>query len=128
MNRLLREKGLTLVELLMAVFILSVGIGGVLLLFFNAMVSSEYAWDMTVATSHAESILEEMQRRKILPEVRNADWNKWAQLEGLTTLPEEAVSVEFAEGPGDPLDIRVEISWERKARSNTIELTTKMTK
>ena len=43
-----RNKGFTLVELLIAVLILVVTIGGVLLLYVTSMISSQLAWDTTV--------------------------------------------------------------------------------
>jgi prepilin-type N-terminal cleavage/methylation domain-containing protein len=123
-----RKKGFTLVELLMAVFVLAVGIMGILLLYTNSMLSSEFAWDMTTATSHAEYILEEMQARESLNDIRSTNWGMWAQKQGLNTIPHETIAVDFPHVSGNPLDILVTVSWKRKLRTNHITLKTKMTK
>ena len=130
MNRIKqpRNKGFTLIELLLAVFILSVGISAVLMLYVSSMLSAATAWDMTVATSNAEHVLEEMQARDSLADIVNTDWPQWAQDRGLNTLPAETLSVAFADPTGDPLNIQIIASWERKSRTNQIILKTRLTK
>ena len=122
------DKGFTLIELLLAVFILSVGISAVLMLYASSMLSAATAWDMTVATSNAEHVLEEMQVRDSLSDIVNTDWSQWARDHGLTTLPKESLSVAFANPKDDPLDIQVSVGWEKKSRTNQITLKTKLTK
>ena len=122
------QRALTLVELLVAAYMLLVGICGILLLFTNAMTSTESSWDITIATSHAESILEEMQNIKTLPLVKSQDWDKWLEAKGLKTLPQEVVHIKFGEIIADPLDIKLEISWERKLKPESIILETRLTK
>lgn len=130
MNRIrrLRSKGFTFIELLLAVFILSVGISAVLMLYASSMLSAAAAWDMTVATSNAEHMLEEMQTRDSLADIVNTDWPRWAQDHGLNALPKEAFSVAFADPSGDPLNIQITVSWEKKLRTNQIILKTRLTK
>ena len=123
-----QSTGFTLVELLLAVFILSTSIVGILLLFSQSMLSTEYAWDKTVATSHAENILEEMQLKESLSEITNGDWNNWVRAQGLDTLPGESIDVLFANPAADPLDIQVTVNWVRKKRNAQVILRTKMTK
>lgn len=122
------NKGFSLVELLLAVFILSVSIAGVLLLFSQSILSTEYAWDKTMATSHAEGILEEMQLRDTLTEVATADWAGWAVKQGFNTLPDEVITIFFADAVADPLDIQVTVNWIRKQRDSQVTLRTRMTK
>lgn len=123
-----RKNAVTLVELLIAVFILTAGIAGTLLLYVNSLLASELAWDMTVATTHAEHLLEEMQQRPTSQEILNQDWEQWARQEGLITLPNEKVSVDFSDPGDNPLDIHVSINWERKKIPNRIVLRTKLLK
>jgi prepilin-type N-terminal cleavage/methylation domain-containing protein len=122
------HKGFTLVELLLAVFILSVSIAGVLLLFTQSILSTEYAWDKTVATSHAEGVLEQMQLRETLSEIAVADWVGWAEQQGFNTLPNETIQIVFANAKADPLDIQVTVNWVRKQRNSQVTLRTQMTK
>ena len=122
------NKGFTLVELLLAVFILSVSIVGVLLLFSQSMLSTEYAWDKTIAVSHAEGVLEAMQLKNNLTDITTADWPQWAENQGFNTLPEESLEVLFTNAAADPLAIQVTVYWVRKERKSQVVLTTQMTK
>lgn len=130
MNRIKqpRDKGFTFIELLLAVFILSVGISAVLMLYTSSMLSAANAWDMTVATSNAEHMFEEMQTRGSLADIVDTDWPLWAQDHGLNTLPKETFSVAFSDPAGDPLNIQITVSWQRKLRTNQIILKTRLTK
>ena len=120
------DSGLTLIELLVTVFILSVGIVSVLVFITSAMLLSAGAWDTTVAVSHAEYILEEMQTRNFLASVTLTDWDQWAQKEGLKTLPSESVWVTFPSGGSLPLDILVTVYWTKHSRLENVTLRTKM--
>jgi Tfp pilus assembly protein PilV len=120
--------GFTLVELLIAVFVLAGAISGVLLLFSVSMMSSELAWDTTVATSHAEHILEEMQSHDSLPAILAVDWENWVVGQGLNTLPQEAIDIAFMDSSSNPLDVRVNVHWMRKSRANEVTLKTKIAK
>ncbi len=125
----LKEKeGLTLIELLVAVYILLVGMGGILGIFINTMISAESSWDTTTATSHAQYILEEMQSKTTLAEIELIHWDRWAQEKKLITLPEEVIIVSYADPTADPLDIEVIDQWKRKLRTNKVTLRTKLTK
>ena len=130
MNRIkrLRNKGFTFIELLLAVFILSVGISAVLMLYTSSMLSAANAWDMTVATSNAEHMLEEMQARDSLADIVNTDWPRWAQDQGLNALPKETFGVAFADPKSDPLNIQITVNWQRQLRTNQIILKTRLTK
>src|SRR6185295_14532760 len=98
------QNGFTLLELLIAAYILIIGISSTLLLNVNAMTSSQYAWDLTMATTHAEHILEEMQLKDNLQDIIGTDWNAWAVQQQLNTLPGENIKVQFGKPDSDPLD------------------------
>ena len=122
------NKGFTLLELLIAAYILVVGIGSMLLLSVNAMTSSRLAWDMTMATSHAEHILEDMQVRDTLTDIVHTDWIAWAAQQQLNTLPEEKIAVNFNDAAADPLDVEVTVHWQRRSKDSSISLHTRLTK
>lgn len=122
------NKGFTLVEVLVAAFILVVGILGALLFFASAMTSTESAGDITAATSHGEYVLEEMKTRTSLANIVNTSWSAWATGENLCTLPAESVTVAITNSQANPLDIRLDVNWTRKARANTVTLRTQITK
>ena len=122
------NKGFTFVELLMAVFILSVTIGGVLLLYVTSMMSSQFAWDNTVATSHAEYVLEEMQTHSSIDEVLRFNWKGWTEGQGLNTLPGENIDIVFSRLSDNLLGIQVTVGWTTKSRKHDIILKTKIAK
>lgn len=122
------QKGFTLVEVLMAVLILAGAIGGALLLCVTSMASSELAWDTTVATSHAEHILEEMQARDSVHEIVSKNWEGWVEEQGLTSLPDEKIDVAFNDLKNTPVGIGVTVHWKRKSREHQITLNTELAK
>jgi len=128
MGRPSHQKGFTLLELLIASYILIIGISSTLLLNVNAMASSQFAWDLTVATSHAEHVLEEMQVQDTLSAITNIDWNLWIEQQKLNTLPGETIAVTFEDPAADPLNIEVTVHWERKLKKGDISLKTRLTK
>ena len=116
--------GISLIELLVTVFILSVGIVSTMLFFSNAMISADFARDITTATSHAEYLMEEMQSRSSLFDIINTDWQQWAQTEKLLTLPDEVITVNFPASNTKPLEIEVIVAWNKRAKTNTVSFKT----
>jgi len=127
-KRLQSQNGFSLAELLVTVFVLSIGISSTLLFFTNTIAALQYARDTTMATSHAEHILEEMKTRSSLSNITTTDWETWFNSESLDALPNEAVSVAFADSSADPLEVTATVNWTRNERDNTVNLTTEMTK
>ena len=126
-TRLRRNKvGLTLVELILAVFILSIGIVSTLVFISSAMVLSSGMWDKTQATAHAEFILEEMKTKKFLGSITLADWDGWALQQGIKTLPNESIWVTFPSGGKVPLDVLVTVYWAKNSRLQNASLRTKI--
>ncbi len=121
-------KAFTLVEVLVCAYILLIGICGILLLYVNLMQATQSSWETTVAVSHAENVLEEMQNTQTLPDIIATDWDKWAKDKGLKTLPREKVLVVYANQMVDPLDIKVQVQWQSRAGANSITLETGLTK
>ena len=119
---------MTLAEVLLAAFFLTTAISGMLLFFSQAMISAEMSRDITVATSHAEYILEDMQSRDFLGEIITTDWNQFAVDQGLKTLPRETIDVQFANEFSNPVDVKVTVGWTKRLRANKVSLDTKITK
>src|SRR5882672_6936083 len=112
------KSGLTLVEVLMTVFVLSVGVLSSLMFFTNAMLSTEYARDLTVATTHAEYVFEEMQTRNTLANITGTNWSSWFTGQGLNTLNGESVAVTYTNSAADPLAVTTTVNWTKKSRTN----------
>lgn len=122
------NQGMTLVEILVAVFILTVGILGSLLFFARAMTSVSTAKDLTLATAHAESLLEEMRGRSTLINIQQTDWSRWAEAQGFNALPQEKVEVHYDNPGGNPLKVKTKVSWQRASQSGWMALDTEIIK
>jgi len=123
-----RQEGISLVEILIAVFVLTIGILSCLMYFSAAINSTETARDLTVATTHGEFVLEDMRAMATLNEITARNWTEWAGTSGLNTLPQESVLVAFSDPMADPLPISVTVSWQRMDRVNNVQLETEMTR
>ncbi len=123
-----KNKGFSLVELLITIFILSLGTISTLLFFITVLHSTQYGSDLTTATSHVESIFEEMKTRTTLADIANTDWPSWAQSQGFVTLPSETITAAIVNPSADPLVIHTTASWIRNARQNSVILSTEITK
>ncbi len=122
------NKGATLVELLVCAYILLIGICGSFLLTINLMKSARSSWDTTVAVTHAESLLEEMQNKPGLYDIVNTNWEEWTRSKKLITLPQEKISVKYADPLNDPLDITIAVQWQKDKEAGAIALQTMLTK
>jgi Tfp pilus assembly protein PilV len=113
------NKSFTLIEVLVSTYILLIGICAMLSLFVYSMASAESAEDRTMATSHAEHVLESMQTMATLSDIISTDWQQWYKDKNLYTLPQEKLKVTFVDPKSDPLSVRVLVQWKRKRVNNT---------
>ncbi len=123
-----RRQGFTLFELLIAAYVLLIGMCGTLLLFINSMTSTQSSWDITVASTHAQHVLEEIQNKATLSEIVRTDWKKWIESQDIRQLPQEEVQVIFPQITANPLDIQVFVQWQRKGGTKNISIYTKLTR
>lgn len=128
MGVLRQKKAFTLIELLLAVFILAFGIASILQLFSQSILSSNAAWDLTVASSHAETLLEEMQSRETLDSIISENWDQWGRANDLNQLPDEQIQIKMNDHQMDPLPINVIISWDRSGRKQSVQFQSRFTK
>jgi type IV pilus modification protein PilV len=123
-----KTRAMTLVEVLVAVFVLTIGILASLLFFTRAMKATQSAQDLTLATTIAEGVLEEMRLRPTLTDIQQTDWSSWREGAGFNSLPGEQLAVTYANPGGNPLQIEAKVSWDRSGRPGEVKLATEMTK
>jgi Tfp pilus assembly protein PilV len=122
------ESGLTFAELLVTSFVLVTAIVSSLLFFTNALTASQYSRDVTVATSHADDLFEEMQSRATLANITGTDWSAWLTSRTADRLPSETVTVTYTNAAAVPLEITARVSWTRKVRVYNESFVTRMRK
>ena len=122
------RRGLSLAELIVTIFVLSISLSSVLLFFANARVAEQYARDSMVAVAHAEGVMEEMRARTTLANITSSNWISWYSTQGLSTLPSETLNVTYTNSSSDPLEITVAVNWVRNLRTYAFSLLTRMTK
>jgi len=131
-KKLLDKKGVTLVEIMVSVFVLSIGITGSLAYFTTAKSATLLSRDTTTATSHGEYILEEMSALSTLAEIVSENdpeyWNTFIAAQNLNTLDNEVITIAFADPDADPLNITVTVDWQTNTRARNISLVTELTK
>ena len=119
---------MSLLEVLIAISILSGAMLSVFLFLAKAIISTENSNDLITATSHAEYLLEEMHTRTSLANITSDNWSNWAQSAGLNTLPSETIAVNFPDTGSDPLEVQTTVSWTKNSKANAVVLTTEITK
>lgn len=118
----------TLVEILFALLVLSIGITSSIVCITSSIAATQLSRDITTATNHAEQVLEEMKTLTTLASITGTNWTTWASTNGLNTLNNEAVNVTYVNQAANPLSSTVTVTWTTKSRTQTVSLTTEMTR
>jgi Tfp pilus assembly protein PilW len=110
------KKGVTLVELILAAAILAFAITGVLGVFTNCLILNTTNKDLTIASSHAQYVLEKIRNTAftgLQDAIESGTWNYTSSTinaTNLTALSGETITTV----PGystDPLEVNVTVSW-----------------
>ncbi len=126
------KKGFTLSELMIAAFILTIGLLAILGLYISLSSSIQKARELTIAAKDAGSIFEEI-RGLSLSSIRNKKGNStyWNSLV-VKNLSQETISVFNTNSSdtnwnNDPLGLRVTVSWQDKGQNRQINISSKFT-
>lgn len=126
----------TLSELLLAAAILVFVLSGLLALFLNCLILNEANRNLTMATSHAQYIMEKIKDAadtdftQLESRINNGDWDlNTSQIQAapynLTALSNESINTNVTQG-GNPLGISLIVQWNdrgqrpRNARLDTL--------
>ncbi|HNV86072.1 MAG TPA: type II secretion system protein [Candidatus Omnitrophota bacterium] len=137
-----KKGGFTLLEIVIAAFVLTIAILGSLLCIFNIRDLSEISQEKLVAVTDASTVLEEMRGvadglpgANNLNDLSNTNWTAWAnanisapRLNNATELrlDQENIAVVFLNA-GDPRQVRVSVNWNHRGRPCTYQVATAMT-
>lgn len=131
----LSDRAFTLPELLLAAAILAVVVTGMLSLFVSCLFLNENNRNLTVASSHAQYIMEEIKNTDFMAiksKADNGDWD-WCQAgdfsdHSLAYLNSECVDtqVNWQDAPSNTLlDVVVQVNWQdRGGRQRVLSLET----
>ncbi len=126
------HKGFSLSELLLASAILVFALAGLLALFIHCLFLNADNRNLSLATGHAQYVLEEIKNTNFLDiqtDINNGNWD-WdsteIESEGLDALSAESIDTQVS--GTDPLDIAVTVNWtDRSGRMRTLTLETLFT-
>ena len=119
---------------MLAAFILTFVLAGLLLLFTNCILLNAANRELSIATSHAEYILEDI-RAAGFTDISNNGVSRWdlttAQLQvspySFTALSGETITASIFQS-GNPLGVSVKVDWhDRGQRDRSTELKTNIT-
>lgn len=122
------KQGFTLAELMIAAFILTFTLSGLLLLFTNCMLLNDASRNLSVATSHGEYVMEQISSTAFTgleTRITDGGTNGWdlgsANLQAgpynFATLPNETLSTSIFQS-GNPLGVAVLVSWQDRGPKN----------
>lgn len=109
-------KAFTLIEALFAMTILALGVIALLALFGNVIFLNTANRNLTVATTHAEYILEAT-RNKNFSTIQNQAWDS-AAIAALGLTPLDTESISLTKTGTDPLDVIATVSWQDRGLIN----------
>lgn len=131
------QKGLTLAELMIAAAILAFVLSGLLLIFINCFFLNDANRNLSVATSHAEFVLEQIKNMSytnftaVSANINAFTWNWHASQINSSIGPEalnnESISVTCSNVSASLLSVVVNVTWQdRRQRPRNITLETRI--
>lgn len=133
-HNLITNKGFSLSEVILAAAILAFALTSLLTLFIAFMLLNESSRNLSVATGHAQYVLEEIKNSEfdnVEDDINAGNWG-WNEEEiggnGLTALRDESIDTVVNGQASDPLDVSVIVNWkDRMGQDRQIELETLFT-
>ena len=130
--KICNNKGMTLIEILIATLIFTVAVGALLSSLTSVLYLIDLAKGQTVASSDLRNMMEEIRVTpfvNILSEfpdsVVDGPNNSYQSIVGGYNLDNEHITATYTDVNSDPLEIRVNLSWQdRRGRNHNTSLST----
>lgn len=126
-----RQKGFTLIEVMIALFVLTVAIGTFIGTNMLIQRNAEMGFERSIAIQDANRVLERMRnisRTGTFPSNVVGAFPNNTAVPGFTNLTSEQVTVTYASTTVDPLDVTVTVTWlSQTQRASVLSLRTVMT-
>jgi hypothetical protein len=137
LSSLRNKKGLTLSELMLAAAILAFVLSGLLLVFVNCFFLNDANRNLSVASSHAEFVLEQIKNQSftsyslIAGAIASGTWDLTASQINASTaleaLSNESITVTYTNVSSDLMNVVVEVHWQdRRQRERNITFETRI--
>ncbi|MBI3333502.1 MAG: type II secretion system protein [Candidatus Omnitrophica bacterium] len=129
MMRMGRE-GFTLVEVMAAMMVFAVVMVGLAGVFLGVARLGESSRHLNRAMADARTVLDAIRDGSAsgLAGVTGTNWTTWSQVNGLTSLPSEAVTVTYVNQAADPLSVTIQVSWLERGRTKRAAVDTVVTR
>jgi len=121
---MMKPRGLTLIEVLITLTVFATAILAIFGIYGDLAVMRETGRNLNQAMSDARTVLERMRQNSgsSLGSVTGTNWGTWAQQNNLTSLPAEAVTVNYVDTNADPLNVTVSVAWTERGRARSATL------
>ncbi|MDD4909496.1 MAG: type II secretion system protein [Candidatus Omnitrophica bacterium] len=121
------NKAFTLAELILAAAITAFAFSAILLGILTYSLIGKKARQITIATGHAEYVLEEI-KDSTISAIQSTDWAQWARDEGLDDLDrgDDLEAITVSTSGTNPLLVQVTVSWDEDGASRSIDFYTKV--
>lgn len=129
----MKKSGFTLLELMIGAAVLILALVGLIAAYIGCFSLNESARNLTIATNHAQCVMEEIRDRNLTFNIIQQNWTTWAALNppsggGCNSLDNEIITVNYPSGTSaNPLQILVTVNWTEKSRQKSTQLVTLLT-
>ena len=126
----LKERGFTLIEILMTVGIFVITTVALVGLNVSVAAMNESSRNLTQAMAGGRVILEQIRNASVggLAAVTGTNWTTWAAANNLTSLNDESVTVAYVDPAADPLNVTVTVNWSERGRARSAAVNTLVTR
>lgn len=131
--KLRRQKGTSLMEILVATFVFTIAMGGLLSSILAIVNLIDLAQDTTIATANLNNMMEKiratpfayMTSRFTDDQADGPGGNPYQSIVGGYTLTNEQITANYADVNADPLEINLTLNWnDKRGRPRSISMST----
>lgn len=121
------NKAFTLAELILAAAITAFAFSAILLGILTYSLIGKKARQITIATGHAEYVLEEI-KDSTISQIQSTDWTQWSRDEGLVDLDkgDNPETITVSTSGTNPHLIQVTVAWDEDGAPRNIDFYTKV--
>lgn len=130
MSSRMGARGFTLIEVVVTMLVFAVASVALAGFYVGAARLGESSRNLSRALNDVRAVAEAIRDASAsgLATVTATNWTNWAAQNGLTGLPNEAVTVTYVNPGADPLQATVQVSWQEAGRARSASVDTLVTR